>query len=78
MKMIAITATVLCVAATGALAKGHDQGNSDVPGAVPGADNVGSVTVTNAQALGGAGALGGRPADKGPSADNPAVENAGR
>lgn len=72
MKLIAITTAVLCVAASGAVAKGHDQGNTEVPGA----DNVGSVTVTNAQALGGA--KGNRPDDKGPSASNPAASKAGR
>lgn len=72
MKLTAITAAVLCVAASAALAKGHDQGNTIVPGA----DDVGSVTVTNAQALGGA--KGKRPDDKGPSAENPAAGKAGR
>lgn len=72
MKKILLTAAVLCVAAPAAFAKGHDQGNT----AIPGAEDVGSVTVTNAQALGGA--RGNRPDDKGPSANNPAAEMAGR
>ena len=72
MKMIVLSAAVLCIAASGAMAKGHDQGNT----AVPGAEDVGTVTVTNAQALGGA--KGNRPDDKGPSADNSAAANAGR
>ena len=72
MKRFAIAATALCLAATGALAKGHDQGNTTVPGA----EDVGTVTVTSAQTLGEA--RGNRPADKGPSANNPAAGNAGR
>ena len=72
MKSIAITATVLCVVASGVIAKGHDQGGTDVPGA----DNVGSVTVSSAQSLGGA--KGSRPDDKGPSESNPAADKAGR
>ncbi|MCV2867467.1 hypothetical protein OEW28_02365 [Defluviimonas sp. WL0002] len=72
MKMIALSAAVLCIAASGAMAKGHDQGNT----AVPGAEDVGSGTVANAQALGGA--KGNRPNDKGPSAANLAAEIAGR
>ena len=72
MKLITLTATVICLTTPAAFAKGHDQGNT----AVPGADDVGLVTVTNAQALGGA--LGERPDDKGPSTTNPAQTKAGR
>lgn len=72
MKAIILSAAVLCVAVSAAMAKSHDQGNT----AVPGGEDVGTVTVTNAQALGGV--KGKRPADKGPSADNPAAGKAGR
>lgn len=72
MKLITLSVVALSIAAPAAFAKGHDQGNT----AVPGAEDVGTVTVTNAQALGGA--KGNRPDDKGPSADNPASGNAGR
>lgn len=72
MKTIVLSAAVLCIAASGAIAKGHDQGNTTAPGA----DDVGTVTVTNAQALGGV--KGNRPDDKGPSAGNPAAGKAGR
>jgi hypothetical protein len=72
MKLFAIAAAVLCVTATGAFAKGHDQGDT----VVPGAEDVGSLTVAGAQSLGGA--KGNRPDDKGPSESNPAAGNAGR
>ena len=72
MKFLTLTATVICLSAPAAFAKAHDQGST----AVPGADDVGSVTVTNAQALGAA--KGNRPDDKGPSANNPAAGKAGR
>ena len=72
MKTIVLSAAVLCIAASGMMAKGHDQGNT----AVPGAEDVGSGTVSNAQTLGGA--KGNRPDDKGPSAGNPATSKAGR
>lgn len=72
MKLIALTATVICLCAPAAFAKGHDQGRTEVPGA----DNVGSGTVAGAQGLGGA--VGERPDDKGPSASNPATDKAGR
>lgn len=72
MKLMTLTAAVLCVAASGAFAKGHDQGNT----AVPGAENVGSATVATAQAFGGL--KGSRPDDKAPSEISPATENAGR
>ncbi|NNF89751.1 MAG: hypothetical protein HKM96_00100 [Boseongicola sp.] len=72
MKRITLAAAALCIVTTGAFSKGHDQGGT----AVPGADDVGSVTVTNAQALGGA--KGNRPDGKGPSANNPAASKAGR
>ncbi len=72
MKLIAITATVLCVAASGTFAKGHNQGDTSVPGAV----DVGSRTVSGAQANGEA--KGNQPADKGPSESNPAADKAGR
>ena len=66
-----LTAATLCLAASGAFAKGHNQGNTEVPGM----DDVGSFTVTNAQTEGGV--QGNRPDDKGPKADNPGT-NAGR
>lgn len=72
MKYFVIAATALTVAASGAFAKGHDQGSTDVPGA----EDVGTTTVTSAQALGGL--KGNRPEGKGPSATNPASANAGR
>lgn len=72
MKLITLAATVICLCASTAFAKGHDQGRTEVPGA----DNVGSTTVANAHGLGFA--LGERPAEKGPSANNPATGNAGR
>lgn len=72
MKLITLAAAVLCVAASSAIAKGHDQGRTDAPGA----NDVGSTTVGSAQSLGGA--KGNRPGDKGPSANNPATDKAGR
>ncbi len=71
-RIIFTSVAALCMATTGAMAKGHDQGSTEVPGA----ENVGSVTVATAQALGGA--KGKRPEGGGPSADNPAAGNAGR
>ena len=65
-------AAALCLAATAVFAKGHDQSGT----ATPGADDVGSVTVSSAQSLGGL--KGNRPEDKGPSATNPAAGKAGR
>lgn len=56
--------------ATGAFAKGHDQGSTEVPGM-----DTGTETVAAAQSLGGR--KGNRPDDKGPT-DSPAIENAGR
>ena len=72
MRLIAIAAAAAIVAGTGAFAKGHSQGGTEIPGA----DDVGSTTVVNAQALGGA--KGERPDDKGPSDENPAADEAGR
>ncbi|RYG89986.1 hypothetical protein EU803_15325 [Loktanella sp. IMCC34160] len=72
MKLTALSAAILFGTVGAAFAKGHDQGNT----VVPGADDVGTVTVFSAQSLGGA--LGERPDDKGPAADNPAQWNAGR
>ena len=69
-KAAALGAALAAVAATGAVAKGHNQGNTAVPG-----ENVGAETVTTSQALGGI--KGKRPAGKGPS-ESPAIENAGR
>ena len=69
-KAAALGAALAAVAATGALAKAHNQANTAVPGA-----NVGAETVTTSQALGGI--KGKRPAGKGPS-ESPAIENAGR
>ena len=66
-----LTAATLCLAASGAFAKGHNQGDTKVPGM-----DVGTETLTTSQALGGL--KGQRPDDKGPSADNPAIEKAGR
>lgn len=65
MKYIALATAASLLAASGAFAKGHDQGSTEVPGA----DNVGSVTVTTAQSLGG---------NKSASAGNIATEKAGR
>ena len=72
MNRIILTATALCLAAPVAFAKGHDQGGTPVPGA----DDVGSVTVTSAQSLGGL--VGKRPEGKGPKATNPARTRGGR
>ena len=58
-----LTAATLCLAASGAFAKAHNQGDTDVPGM-----DVGTETVTVSQLLGGI--KGQRPDDKGPSADN--------
>lgn len=69
-RKILMTTAAVCLAATGAFAKAHDQGQTNVPG-----QNVGAETVGPAQTLGGA--RGNRPADKGPT-NNPAVGNAGR
>ena len=69
-KVAALGAALAAVAATGALAKAHNQGNTAVPG-----ENVGAETVTTSQALGGL--KGKRPSDKGPS-ESPAIGNAGR
>ena len=71
MKMLTLTATLLCIAASGAFAKGHNQGDTEVPGM-----DVGTGTVATAQILGGV--KGNRPDDKGPMGDNPATTNAGR
>lgn len=65
-----IAITLLSVVATGALAKGHDQGSSAVPGM-----DTGIETVAAAHTLGNT--KGNRPADKGPT-NSPAVANAGR
>lgn len=67
---ILMTSAVVFLAATGAFAKGHDQGQTDIPGA-----GVGEQTVAGAQGLGSA--KGNRPDDKGPT-NSPAVSNAGR
>jgi hypothetical protein len=63
-------ATLISLLTTGAFAKGHDQGSTEVPGM-----NTGTETVAASQSLGGL--KGNRPADKGPT-DSPAVANAGR
>ncbi len=55
-----LSAIAISALATGAIAKGHDQGQTDVPG-----QSVKSETVAPAHTLGGA--RGNRPADKGPS-----------
>jgi hypothetical protein len=62
--------SILSLVATGAFAKGHDQGSTAVPG-----EDVGTETVAASQSLGGI--KGNRPDDKGPT-DSPAVTNAGR
>lgn len=67
---ILMTTAVALLAATGAFAKAHDQGQTEVPGA-----GVGEQTVAGAQGLGGA--KGNRPDDKGPT-NSPAIDNAGR
>ena len=70
-RMIVASATVLIMAAGMAAAKGHDQGSTEVPGM-----EVGSSTVAAAHTLGGA--KGNRPEGKGPKANSPAKQNAGR
>jgi uncharacterized protein YdeI (BOF family) len=65
-----LTVTVITLLTTGAFAKGHNQSNSDVPGADTGVE-----TVASSQSLGGI--KGNRPDDKGPN-DSPAITNAGR
>lgn len=70
-RIIFTSLAVFCMATTGAMAKGHNQGNT----AVPGAEDVGSVTVASAQTLGSA--KGNRPEGKGPGVDSPAADNAG-
>jgi hypothetical protein len=65
-----LAVTIMSVLATGAFAKGHNQGATAVPGM-----DTGTETVAGAHTLGSA--KGNRPADKGPS-DSPAVANAGR
>lgn len=63
MTRILITAiAALTLGATGAMAKGHSQNNTEVPG-----KNVKAETVTSAQGLGST--RGNRPADKGPNAE---------
>lgn len=62
--------TMLSLLATGAFAKGHDQGSTAVPGA-----DTGTETVAASHALGGI--KGNRPDGKGPT-DSPAIVNAGR
>ena len=69
-KIAALGAAVGLVAASGAFAKAHNQGNTEVPG-----QNVGTETIPTSQALGGL--KGKRPADKGPT-ESPALEKAGR
>ncbi|MCV2866382.1 hypothetical protein [Defluviimonas sp. WL0075] len=69
-RTILVTTAALCLAASGVLAKGHDQGQTDIPGV-----GVGAQTVGPAQSLGGA--KGNRPDDKGPI-NSPAIGNAGR
>jgi hypothetical protein len=71
-RIIFTSVALLCMVTTGAVAKGHDQGNTTVPGA----EDVGSFTVTVAQTLGSG--KGNRPEGKGPGANNPAAGNAGR
>ena len=67
-KILAVS--LMGMLATGAFAKGHDQGSTMVPGT-----DVGTETVAASQSLGGS--KGNRPADKGPT-NSPAVTNAGR
>lgn len=64
------TVAILSLLATGAFAKGHNQGSTEVPGA-----DTGTETVATSQALGGI--KGNRPDDKGPT-NSPAIVNAGR
>ncbi|NNE79458.1 MAG: hypothetical protein HKN18_04215 [Silicimonas sp.] len=70
MKRTTILAIAVIMTAGSASAKGHDQGQTDVPGA-----SVGSETVGPAHTLGGA--RGNRPDDKGPTKAR-AVDKAGR
>lgn len=67
-RAILIIAAAIFMIANGAFAKGHDQGQTDVPG-----KSVGTETVAAAHTLGGA--KGNRPADKGLS-DRPASSTA--
>lgn len=71
-RIIFTSVALFCMASTGAMAKGHDQGST----VIPGAENVGSLTVASAQTLGSA--KGNRPEGRGPGANNPAAGNAGR
>ena len=65
-----IAVTILSVVATGAFAKGHNQGATAVPGM-----DTGTETVAASQTLGSK--KGNRPDDKGPT-NSPAIANAGR
>lgn len=67
-KLLAIA--IMSIVASGAFAKGHDQGSTAVPGM-----DTGTETVAASHTLGGK--KGNRPDDKGPT-DSPAVINAGR
>lgn len=71
MKPVVITAALMSLAAPAAFAKGHDQSNTEVPGA-----NVVAETVGPAQTLGRG--LDNRPEDKGPKADKPGKSRGGR
>ena len=70
MKSITILAISATLMAGGAMAKGHDQGQTEVPGA-----SVGTETVAAAHTLGGA--KGNRPEGKGPTKSS-AAGKAGR
>lgn len=61
--------TVLCLATTGAIAKGHDQGKTEDPGT-----SVKTETVAAAHTLGSA--KGNRPADKGPNKSKAVTQSA--
>jgi len=69
-KNILLAVIAISLGSTGAMAKGHDQGQTEDPGAL-----VGKETVAAAQTLGGA--KGKRPVDKGPTKSD-ASEKAGR
>ncbi len=72
MKRTIVTSTVIIMIASGsAIAKGHDQGSTEIPGM-----DVGATTVSAAHTLGSA--KGNRPEGKGPAANSPAKANAGR
>lgn len=69
MKTFIVAASLAGLVTTSALAKGHNQGDTEVPG-----KNVGAETVASSQSLGST--KGNRPEDKAPA--NSASDKAGR